>query len=109
MSKTRAIASFISGVVSTRSALGSADPRAALPKIPKLTHRSQPTATTSAIPSHTATPKPDAYCTASPTAKQAPKTYTGTAMLGVATMHKSNSVPVFSKQDAIDIAKMRRN
>lgn len=30
-------------------------------------------------------------------------------MLGVATMHKSNSVPVFSKQDAIDIAKMRRN
>ena len=107
MSKTRAIASFISGVVSTRSALGGADPRAALPKIPKLAHRSQ--TTTSAIPSHTTTPKSDAYCMASPTAKQAPKTYTGTAMLGVATMHKSNSVPVFSKQDAIDIANMRRN
>ena len=107
MPKTRAIASFMSGVVSTRSALGSADPRAALPKIPKLTHRSQ--TTTPAIPSHTATPKPDAYCTASPTAKQAPKTYTGTAMLGISTLHKSNSVPVFSKQDAIDIAKMRRN
>jgi len=36
------------------------------------------------------------------------KVYTGTAMLGVATMHKSNSVPVFQAEDAKDIAKMRR-
>lgn len=35
-------------------------------------------------------------------------TYTGSAMLGVATMHKSNQVPVFSKEDAVDISKMRR-
>lgn len=34
--------------------------------------------------------------------------YSGTKMLGVATLHKSNSVPVFSQQDAIDISKMRR-
>lgn len=34
--------------------------------------------------------------------------YTGTAMLGVATMHKSNAVPVFSEQNAQDIARMRR-
>lgn len=34
--------------------------------------------------------------------------YTGTAMLGVATMHKSNAVPVFSEQNAQDISKMRR-
>lgn len=34
--------------------------------------------------------------------------YTGNVMLGVATMHKSNSVPVFSKDDAVDISKMRR-
>lgn len=34
--------------------------------------------------------------------------YTGTAIKGIATMHKSNSVPVFSQEDAIDIAKMRR-
>ena len=40
--------------------------------------------------------------------KPADKVYTGTAMLGVATMHKSNSVPVFSQEDAVDIAKMRR-
>ncbi len=36
------------------------------------------------------------------------KVYTGDKMLGIATMHKSNSVPVFSTEDAVDIAKMRR-
>ena len=34
--------------------------------------------------------------------------YTGTKMLGVATMHKSNAVPVFSSEQAHDISKMRR-
>jgi hypothetical protein len=34
--------------------------------------------------------------------------YTGTKMLGVGTLHKSNSVPIFSDEEAIDIAKMRR-
>lgn len=34
--------------------------------------------------------------------------YTGDAMLGIATMHKSNAVPVFSEQNATDISKMRR-
>ena len=34
--------------------------------------------------------------------------YTGTAMLGIGQLHKSNSVPVFSKEDAVDISKMRR-
>jgi hypothetical protein len=34
--------------------------------------------------------------------------YTGNAIKGIATMHKSNAVPVFSQEDAIDIAKMRR-
>ena len=34
--------------------------------------------------------------------------YTGTKMLGVATLHKSNAVPVFQVEDAQDIAKMRR-
>lgn len=40
--------------------------------------------------------------------KAAPKVYTGDKMLGIATMHKSNSVPVFRKEDAVDISKMRR-
>lgn len=35
-------------------------------------------------------------------------TYTGDAMLGIGTMHKSNAVPVFSVEEAQDLAKMRR-
>ena len=34
--------------------------------------------------------------------------YTGTKMLGIGTMHKSNSVPIFSNEEAEDISKMRR-
>ncbi len=36
------------------------------------------------------------------------KFYTGSAMLGIGTLHKSNAVPVFSKEDAEEQAKMRR-
>jgi len=36
------------------------------------------------------------------------KVYTGTKVKGIATMHKSNAVPVFSNEEAIDIARMRR-
>lgn len=36
------------------------------------------------------------------------KVYTGTKVLGIATMHKSNAVPVFSDEQAVDISKMRR-
>jgi len=36
------------------------------------------------------------------------KVYTGTKVLGIATLHKSNAVPVFSSEEAIDISKMRR-
>jgi len=35
--------------------------------------------------------------------------YTGDKLLGIATMHKSNMVPVFDSQSAEDLAKMRRN
>ena len=34
--------------------------------------------------------------------------YTGTMVKGIATMHKSNAVPVFSNEEAVDISKMRR-
>ena len=34
--------------------------------------------------------------------------YTGTMVKGIATMHKSNAVPVFSDEEAVDISKMRR-
>lgn len=41
-------------------------------------------------------------------AKKEVQQYTGTAMLGIGQLHKSNSIPVFSKEDAVDISKMRR-
>lgn len=34
--------------------------------------------------------------------------YTGTNIVGIGTLHKSNAVPIFSNQEAEDIAKMRR-
>ena len=36
------------------------------------------------------------------------KVYTGTMVKGIATMHKSNAVPIFSDEEAVDIARMRR-
>ena len=39
---------------------------------------------------------------------KAPKVYTGTKVKGIATMHKSNAVPIFSDEEAVDIAHMRR-
>lgn len=67
-----------------------------LPKRPSYAFRGQDTK----IPSHT---------TNTPfVASTTQKVYTGTAMLGVATMHKSNAVPVFSESEAQEISRMRR-
>jgi hypothetical protein len=41
-------------------------------------------------------------------ARPADKVYTGDAMVGIGQLHKSNAIPVFSKEDAVDISKMRR-
>ena len=43
------------------------------------------------------------------TAKKAAQQYTGDAMLGIGQLHKSNAVPIFKAEDAVDISKMRRN
>lgn len=54
-----------------------------------------------AIPSRvTATP-------ISGTSKDSMK-YSGEVVIGIATMHKSNAVPIISKEQAIESAKMRR-
>lgn len=37
------------------------------------------------------------------------KVYTGDKMLGIAAMHKSNLVPVFAEEAAIEISQMRRS
>ena len=36
------------------------------------------------------------------------KVYTGNAVIGIGTLHKSNAQPIFSKEEAEDIAHMRR-
>jgi hypothetical protein len=40
--------------------------------------------------------------------KPTDKEYTGTKVKGIGTMHKSNAVPIFSDEEAIEISKMRR-
>lgn len=40
--------------------------------------------------------------------KKQDKFYTGTAMKGIGTLHKSNAVPIFTDQEAKDQANMRR-
>ncbi len=43
-----------------------------------------------------------------PCVKPPEKVYTGTKIKGIGTMHKSNAVPIFSDEEAIEISKMRR-
>mgnify|MGYP001275068762 FL=1 len=40
------------------------------------------------------------------TAKKEQHVYTGDLIVGIATMHKSNAVPVMNKQQAKDISRM---
>ncbi len=46
--------------------------------------------------------------TGGPCLKPEQKVYTGTKVKGIGTMHKSNAVPIFSDEEAVDISKMRR-
>ena len=41
-------------------------------------------------------------------AKKPVQQYTGNAMIGIGQLHKSNAVPIFKAEDAVDISKMRR-
>jgi hypothetical protein len=43
-----------------------------------------------------------------PALKAPDKVYTGTKIKGIGTMHKSNAVPIFSDEEAVDISRMRR-
>ena len=55
------------------------------------------------------TPKiPSLPFTGAPCYKKPNPVYTGNAIKGIGTMHKSNAVPVFSDEQAIEIATMRR-
>jgi len=46
--------------------------------------------------------------TAGPCVKSQQNVYTGSKIKGIGAMHKSNLVPIFSDEEAVDIAKMRR-
>ena len=46
--------------------------------------------------------------TGGPCVKKETHMYTGTLIKGIATMHKSNAVPVLNDEEAVAIAKMRR-
>ena len=68
------------------------------PYIPKTTYiRDTPN-----YPSVTSAPSADSC------AKPNRVSYTGTLVKGIATMHKSNAVPIINEQEATDIANMRR-
>jgi len=55
------------------------------------------------------TPKiPSLPFTGGPCFKKANPVYTGDKIKGIGTMHKSNAVPVFSDEEAVAIASMRR-
>lgn len=43
-----------------------------------------------------------------PAVKAPDKVYTGNAIKGIGTLHKSNAVPIFSDEEAVAIAHMRR-
>lgn len=43
-----------------------------------------------------------------PALKNPDKIYTGTKIIGIGTMHKSNAVPIFSDNEAKEISSMRR-
>jgi len=60
-------------------------------------------------PARRETPKiPSLPFTAEPCLKKATPVYTGTAIKGIGTMHKSNAVPIFTDEQAVEIATMRR-
>ena len=50
----------------------------------------------------------DEWSMSGSTARKEPQKYTGTLIKGIATMHKSNAVPVIDQQHAEDISRMRR-
>jgi hypothetical protein len=56
------------------------------------------------------TPKiPSLPFSGAPCTKKENPVYTGTLIKGIGTMHKSNAVPIFSDEQAVEIATMRRN
>jgi hypothetical protein len=78
------------------------------PKKP-IKHQSGDWAYSLGKPARRETPNiPSLPFTAGVCAKKESHVYTGTAMKGIGTLHKSNAIPIFTDEEAVDIAKMRR-
>ena len=60
------------------------------------------------IPAGRESPKYESLDTGFITCGKTFQKYTGEKMMGIATMHKSNAVPVFTDNEAKEIASMRR-
>ena len=79
----------------------------------KFAAQGQPLARTPVSPQYPPGREPQAIpsrpdTTGAVAARLADKVYTGTKIKGIGTMHKSNAVPIFSDDEAQDIAHMRR-
>ncbi|CAB4124329.1 hypothetical protein UFOVP49_167 [uncultured Caudovirales phage] len=69
------------------------------------------------MPSYNLSPRPAAefaryikslVTTANCTGRKETLMYTGTLVKGIATMHKSNLIPITSQEQTIEVARMRR-
>jgi hypothetical protein len=69
-----------------------------------------PVAITKVMPRETVRyPSKDSKVTGAVTTNNKSLKYTGTNMLGIAAMHKSNLVPIFAEEAAIEVSQMRRS
>lgn len=57
---------------------------------------------------NTPSPKSLGLWITGPVSSKPSPVYTGTKVKGIGTMHKSNAVPIFSDEEAVDISRMRR-
>lgn len=80
------------------------EPKAVVRKVFKTTPLSPVMSTPRSVPA----PIPSLVTPGGECTKKETVMYTGTKMLGIGTMHKSNSVPIFSDQEAVEVATMRR-
>lgn len=76
------------------------DPKKVADAAPRLSPQIPPGRSNSHIPS--------LPFTAGACLKSQGNVYTGDKILGIGTLHKSNAVPVFSEEEAVEISKMRR-
>ena len=76
--------------------------KAAKPKFERYVPKATYIRETPEYPSVSAAPSADSC------SKPTRVAYTGTLVKGIATMHKSNAVPIINDQEAKDIANMRR-